>query len=177
MNDGADSGAVSEPYINELRQTHPRITLPWQPPEGTGLDIHKGNRNRCFWSERQPSRENEELITLPDVEHLLSLCLSCSVALHGYLKVEYKGGAGTEGCTGGKLSQRIRLHGHGSTAACDPGSYRLYFPGRQYHLLPGAEHARTSDASIGGIDRLVDEMNDSSANQQTGKNIPVCRYV
>ena len=83
--------------MNKLRQTHPRIAiamaarLKWQAP-----DIHKGQPREPLFLERilaAIEQENGELITLPDVEHLLSLCfdLLCGRSVT-YLKVDYKGG-------------------------------------------------------------------------------------
>ena len=101
MNDLVQALApISEPYINELRQTHPRIaTAMAERLKGQALDIHKGQPREPLFLERilaAIEEENEELITLPDVEHLLSLCfeLLCGRSIT-YLKVEYKGEIGT----------------------------------------------------------------------------------
>jgi len=88
---------TAEKYTGELRKTHPRIADAMGARlAGRAPDIRQGQAREPLFLERilaAMEQENEDLITLPDVEQVLGLCfeLICGRDMT-YLQVEYTGG-------------------------------------------------------------------------------------
>ncbi len=172
MNDLVQTLApISEPYIANLRQTHPRIANAMaERLKGQALDIHKGQPREPLFLERilaAIEEENDELITLPDVEHLLSLCfeLLCGRSIT-YLKVEYKGGDWNltkaihrlEHCRNESRLTRARVY---SRLRALVAYLNYIFPSDDnISSSQGLSTRALMDASINGINRLADEVND-----------------
>ena len=93
----AEISDKADKHVAQLRQTHPRIAAAMSARlHGLAPDIRQGQPRERLFLERilaAIDQENEELITLPDVEHILALCfeLMCGRKIT-YLKVEYTGG-------------------------------------------------------------------------------------
>ena len=93
----SDAADKAQRHTHELRQSHPRIAVAMSARlNGMAPDIRRGQPRERLFLERilaAIDEENAELITLPDVEHMLALCfeLICGRQIT-YLKVEYTGG-------------------------------------------------------------------------------------
>ena len=184
MQDVVDSIAPqSTEHITALRQTHPRIaTAMASRLAGQAPDIRQGQPRERLFLERilaAIDQENEELITLPDVEHLLALCfeLMCGRKVN-YLKVEYTGGDWNltkaldrlEHCRNEYRLTRARVYSRlrALTAYLD-----YVFPRQDIPAAQGLSVRVLLDASIDGINRLATEVNDTRRLiNQTGQGIP-----
>ncbi len=184
MNDLVQATAeMADEYVAELRQTHPRISAAMAARlKGLAPDIRQGQSREPLFLERilaAIEEENEELITLPDVEHLLALCfeLMCGRSIT-YLKVEYKGGDWNltkaidrmEHCRNDYRLARARVYSRLRALA----AYIDYvFPTEDsIASSQGLSMRILLDASIEGINRLAEEVNDCRRQVNlTGRNL------
>ncbi|MTI15194.1 hypothetical protein [Sansalvadorimonas verongulae] len=169
--------------VAELRQTHPRIaTVMASRLAGRAPDIRDGQPRERLFLERilaAIEQENEELITLPDVEHMMALCfeLMCGREI-SYLKVEYTGGDWNlskamdrlEQCRNDHRVARARVYSRlrALTAYID-----YVFPNRDITAAPGLSVRILLEAAIDGINALAQEVNDARRQlNQSGQNLP-----
>ncbi|CAM3536670.1 hypothetical protein [Parendozoicomonas haliclonae] len=184
MNDLVQSiSELASEHVNELRQTHPRIAAAMASRlKGQAPDIRQGQPRERLFLERilaAIDEDNEELITLPDVEHLLALCfeLVCGRSIT-YLKVEYTGGDWNltkaidrlERCRNDYRLARARVYSRLRALA----AYIDYvFPAEDnIASSQGLSMRVLMDAGIEGINRLTQDVNSCRRQVNTsGRNI------
>lgn len=180
VNEIADSAAE---HVANLQQTHPRIATAMEARlAGQAPEIRTGQPRERLFLERilaAIEQENEELITLPDVEHTMALCfeLMCGRDI-SYLKVEYTGGDWNltkaldrvEKCRNDHRVSRAKVYSRlrALTAYID-----YVFPTQDIASAQGLGVRVLLEAAIDGINSLVQEVNDARRQVNiTGQNLP-----
>ncbi|WP_281646571.1 hypothetical protein [Parendozoicomonas sp. Alg238-R29] len=173
---------ASAEHVATLRQSHPRIATAMAARlAGQAPDIRQGQPRERLFLERilaAIEQENEELITLPDVEHMMALCfeLMCGRKIT-YLKVEYTGGDWNlskaldrlEQCRNDYRVARAKVYSRlrALTAYID-----YVFPNQDIAAAQGLSVRVLLEASIDGISKLAQEVNDARRHiNQTGQNL------